>query len=317
MPLMIRSLRAARSTRFDLAIAGHVLAAPAAWFVARLQHIPYVLVAHAMELRAKRGHGLIRGLVCCADHIITNSAFTKDECIRLGARPEAIQQTALGFSVSDSEAHAPRAQGALCGRWKHLEGKQIILSVARLSERYKGHDILIHALPLVAAKVPEALCVIVGEGWLRPYYESLSHSLGVTDKVLFTGAIIDEELRAFYEVCDVFALCSRERLIDGGAEGFGIVFIEANSYGKPVVGGRSGGIPDAVIDGVTGLLVSPTNELEIADALIRLLTDEGLAHRLGQQGRERAFNELRWEKVIGGIEEVLVQAVGSRKSRRK
>ena len=101
----------------------------------------------------------------------------------------------------------------------------------------------------------------------------------------FVGQVGDDEVDAWYHACDVFVLASRESDVSGGAEGYGIVFVEASLRGKPVVGGRSGGIPDAVIDGETGLLVDPSDPADIAEAVTRLLTERELADRLGRGGR--------------------------------
>ena len=91
-----------------------------------------------------------------------------------------------------------------------------------------------------------------------------------------------------------------------------MVFIEANLRGKPVVGGRSGGIPDAVVDGVTGLLVDPLDVGDIADAVVRLLQDPALAARLGEEGRRRARHDLSWEKYLAQFDGVLRSATGPR-----
>jgi phosphatidylinositol alpha-1,6-mannosyltransferase len=132
----------------------------------------------------------------------------------------------------------------------------------------------------------------------------------VRDAVTFVGDVSDEEVAAWYERCDVFVLASRESAASGGAEGYGIVFVEANLHGKPVIGGRSGGVPDAVRDGATGLLVNPLDAGEIADAVIRLMQDPALARRLGAEGRRRALEELSWPRYVEQFDRVLRGLVG-------
>ena len=107
----------------------------------------------------------------------------------------------------------------------------------------------------------------------------------------------DEDLPALYALCDVFVMASRERLEENDVEGFGIVLLEANACGKPVVGGRSGGVPDALEDGVSGLLVDPENLKEIIEALVRLLSDHDFATHLGSQGRLRVERDFQWRRV--------------------
>ena len=109
--------------------------------------------------------------------------------------------------------------------------------------------------------------------------------------MVFLSGVKDGELAAYYRSCDIFVLVSKEISDQGLVEGFGIVFLEAGLCSKPVIGGRSGGIPDAVADGVTGILVDPADKHAIASAIIRLLTDRELAKEMGENGRRRIENE--------------------------
>src|SRR5262249_14775190 len=130
----------------------------------------------------------------------------------------------------------------------------VILTVGSLVER-KGQDMIIRALPLIANAVPGVSYLIVGDGPYKANLKTLVTSMGLQDRVVFTGRVSDEELPEFYALSDVFAMPSRACLDSNDVEGFGMVFLEAGATGKPVVAGRSGGIEDAVVDGVTGLLV--------------------------------------------------------------
>jgi phosphatidylinositol alpha-1,6-mannosyltransferase len=166
---------------------------------------------------------------------------------------------------------------------------------------------VIRAMPLILARVPEARYVMVGDGPLRASLERLAIALDVAHAVRFAGEVSDAEVDGWYRACEVFVLAARESGADGGAEGFGIACVEASARGAPVVGGRSGGIPDAVIDGQTGLLVDPRDPGEIAEAVVRLLTEPALAARLGAEGRRRAAEELTWPRAADRFCEVLVQ----------
>ena len=187
--------------------------------------------------------------------------------------------------------------------------EKIILTVARLGELYKGHDMAIRAMPLILAREPRARYVIVGDGPLRAYLERLAESLGVSQSVTFAGEVSASALDEWYARADVFTLLSRESPIDGSAEGYGLAFIEAGAWGKPVVGGRSGGIPDAVVEGITGFLVDPTDVAAIADVLLRVLCDGDLARRLGEHGRRRALNDLSWPNFVASFQSVIDTAV--------
>jgi phosphatidylinositol alpha-1,6-mannosyltransferase len=142
--------------------------------------------------------------------------------------------------------------------------------------------------------------VLAGPGPLLDELLDLARECGVSDKVIMTGRVSDSELSALYDLCVVFAMPNRE-LPDGDTEGFGTVFLEANAHGKPVVGGRAGGVSDAILDGQTGIMVDGQNTDEIAAAIINLLGDPELARRLGENGRERVLREFSPAKAAGRV----------------
>ena len=144
-------------------------------------------------------------------------------------------------------------------------------------------------MPRIVSEAPGTRYVIVGDGSDREYLMRLAAASDVADAITFLGELTDDEKLDCYSRCDVFALPSER-------EGFGIVYLEANAFGKPVVGGRIGGVPDAVIHGETGLLVDPRSESEVAEAIIRLLENPEEARRLGDNGRRRVENELTWKE---------------------
>ena len=191
-------------------------------------------------------------------------------------------------------------------RYPSLRSKRLLLTVSRLSELYKGHDVVLRSLPLVAARVPDVAYVVVGDGGLRSYYENLAASLGQKGRVVFTGQADQRTVEAWYRACDLLVMVSRDRAVDGGGEGFGLVYLEANRFGKAVIAGKAGGASDAVLDGQTGVLVNPEDEIAVADAVCTLLTDPELCRRLGEQGGERALNERSWDRVAGRVEEVIL-----------
>jgi phosphatidylinositol alpha-1,6-mannosyltransferase len=180
---------------------------------------------------------------------------------------------------------------------------KVILSVGNLVPR-KGHDMVIRALPRVRQVVPEVTYLIVGEGSYGVQLENLATALGVRDRVIFAGPSA-EDLPDIYALADVFVMVSREQLQSCDVEGFGLVFLEASACAKPVVGGRSGGIPDAIVDGVTGLLVNPHDPEDIANALARFLSDTDLATRFGQQGRSRVVKYFGWDRIADQVQGIL------------
>ena len=175
-----------------------------------------------------------------------------------------------------------------------LTDKSVIISVGRLVHR-KGQDKLIAALPAIKAVVPNVHLVLVGVGPHQDYLEKLALKLKVSDCVTFIGRINYAELPKYLCLGDIFAMPSRSRFFGLEVEGLGIVYLEASACGLPVVGGKSGGAPDAVLVGETGIVVDGTNSSEIADACIELLNNPELCALMGANGRAWIIENWRWE----------------------
>jgi phosphatidyl-myo-inositol dimannoside synthase len=174
-----------------------------------------------------------------------------------------------------------------------------LLTLARLTPR-KGHGQVLEALHLLEDRIPHLVYVIAGGGPLREELARRVQELGLQDKVRFTGEVSEEEKIALLRECDVFVMPNRDIPLPRGGvdtEGFGIVFLEAACCGKPVIGGRAGGVPEAVVPGETGLLVDPEKPREIAEAIHRLWSDPRFAGRLGRAGKDRVEREFDWGKI--------------------
>ena len=173
-----------------------------------------------------------------------------------------------------------------------LTGKRIILTVSRLVKR-KGIDTTIKALSYLDDTCSDLVYLIVGNGPYRKQLIRLAQRHSGSQRIIFTGPVPDEDLPFFYSAADIFVMPSREEK-GGCVEGFGLVFLEANACRTPVIGTRSGGIPDAVEEGVSGLLVRPDDPEDLAGAIKKLLTDDTLRSTLAQKGRERSL-EYSWD----------------------
>ena len=177
-----------------------------------------------------------------------------------------------------------------------MAGKKILLSVGNLVRR-KGHDMVLKSLPQLIKEIPNLLYLIVGKGPEKGRLVGLIKSLNLEAFVKMEGNVPNSKLALYYKCADLFIMPSRElknkynETID--VEGFGLVFIEANMFGIPVIGGRSGGIPEAIADGISGLLVDPHDEYDIAKAVKKLLSDEKYSRQLGENGRQRAINNFK------------------------
>lgn len=215
----------------------------------------------------------------CAD-VAAISSYTRRELTALtGANPRTIP---YGIALPPKDEEYPTEPGK-------------ILFVGRLIPR-KGVRYLLQAMALLTDH-PDAHLVIVGGGPERAALEAEVKAHRLTDRVVFTGRISDEELDQHYRSCQVFVLPA---IVDstGDTEMLGMVMLEAMRYRKPVVASRVGGIPDIVQDGVNGLLVAQKDPDALAKALSRLLTDRELSNKLGQAGYNDARTRFSWDAVL-------------------
>jgi phosphatidylinositol alpha-1,6-mannosyltransferase len=235
----------------------------------------------------------------------------------------------------DTDAFRPGAGGDAIRARLGLGRRPIVLCVSRLVPR-KGQDTLIRAWPRVLAAMdgpangpeaagPEAagpggagraagpagghgagpVLLLVGDGPYRARLARLAERTGVADSVMFTGPVPWEELSAYYDAGDVFAMPCRTRRFGLDVEGLGIVYLEASAAGLPVVGGDSGGAPDAILDGETGFVVSGRSPDMVASRVISLLSDPDQAAALGKRGTAWVERDWRWELVAERLAQIL------------
>ena len=194
----------------------------------------------------------------------------------------------------DTEAYAPSVDGGRVRASRGLADRPVIVCVSRLVPR-KGQDALIRALPEVRRRVPDACLLLVGGGPYRSTLEALAREEGVASDVVLAGSVSWAELPGHYAAGNVFAMPCRTRRGGLDVEGLGIVYLEASATGLPVIGGDSGGAPDAVLEGETGYVVGGRDRAALVDRLVAVLTDRALAHRLGDAGRAWVEAEWQWD----------------------
>jgi phosphatidylinositol alpha-1,6-mannosyltransferase len=295
VPLNAVALLEALRSRPQVTLSMHIVTSPSAATIRRALGARTVQYFHANEIPDKPT--LTRFAARRADRSIAVSSYTAQLLEASGVAPASVKIIPPGVNLpSDSRVQPPATHPT-------------ILTVARLRDRYKGHDVLIRVLAAVRARVPDVEWVVIGDGPLRPELERLARDEGVGDVVRFLGQVSDEQRDEWLRQADLFAMPSR---LPGGelaGEGFGIVYLEAGAYGKPVIAGNVAGARDAVIDGETGLLVDPTDERAVADAIVRLLLDRELARQLGEGG-SRLARELTWPRIAQRVEAVLFEALG-------
>jgi phosphatidyl-myo-inositol dimannoside synthase len=268
-------LRLARRTR--LLFLGHPNLAPLGYLARALNSdLRYGVMAHGIEVW-RRLSPMRRKSLCSASLVVAPSRYTADKIVELqGVQPQRVSVVPHGIEnpiLQGKDGSQPGGKGP------------VLLSVARMEsgEGYKGIDAVLKALRPVVQQIPELTYFIVGEGNDRPKLEALSQKFRLERNVVFTGRIPDSELWEHYARCDMFVLPST-------GEGFGLVFVEAMSFGKPVIASRTGAAPEIVKDGINGLLVEGQNEEELTDRILRLATDQALQTRMGEAAR-RTFED--------------------------
>jgi len=258
--------------------------------------LPYLVYTHGMDIllpqSSKRKTKLIKSILKNADLVIANSNFTRNELLKLGVTDRKITVVHPCASLVPKDVDPRRIDEAM-NKYK-LKDKNILLTVGHLISR-KGHDMVINSLKKVIEKIPNTVYLIIGDGPNKQSLKNLAESLNISDKVIFLGNISNDDLQIFYRLCHIFIMPSREIKEKGDVEGFGLVFLEANLFEKPVIGGKSGGQIDAIENNYSGLLVNPIDENEIASAIIKLLENPDYAKQLGRQGRERALEKFQWK----------------------
>ncbi len=285
---------------------GHVNAAIAVRKLKRRYGIPYLLWTHALEIMDEWLRASILPAMLDADLVITNSEFTRAFVTSAGVPESRIVKIRPG---ADPRHFRPGLDFRELAQRLGVPGRPTLLTVARIvkANRYKGHDIVLRALATVRRALPDVAYVIVGEGDDLDYLDRLARQCGVRENVIFAGRVSDEELPLLYNACDVFIMCSREDRTRRGilAEGFGLALLEASGCGKPVIAGKSGGVPDAVQDGRTGLLVNPDDSEAVAAAIVKILREPGVAKTMGENGRKWVESEMNWTRAADEFEQAM------------
>lgn len=285
--------------RYNKLIVGHWFLLPSLIWVGHLRGIRTAVVMHGGELSRFRSESSLKrvlvGIINRCDDVIVNSSSTAKQFAEDGVNRSRI---IILTPAVDSERYQPgsyRAPASLAGE---AEFRGItLLTVGTLVER-KGHASVISVLPRILAKYPSTRYVILGDGPYRANLTVQVEQLGLEKTVHFLGRLTDEEVVEWLHACDIFVMPSGKLQGKFGEEGFGIVYLEANACGKPVIGGDSGGVRDAVVHGVTGLLVDPQDSEALFEALDQLIGNKDLRDALGRQGRERVVHEFQWRDRV-------------------
>ena len=204
----------------------------------------------------------------------------------------------------DLSRFTPAAKSVELQKKWGIEDVPVIVSIGRLVAR-KGSDQLIKAMPEVLKQFPKSKLLLVGTGNYQKRLKRLVQNLKVEESVIFTGRVDHDLLPDYFRLGDIFAAPCRSRYGGLEVEGLGIVYLEASACGVPVIAGKSGGAPDAVLDGKTGLLVNGRDHREVSAALIKLLSDQPLRQKMGADGRVWMEQLWSWEGIGARFEEII------------
>lgn len=289
---MVRAL--VRREKPDFLFVGQVLPLGTVAYLLR-RRVPYVVFTHGMDVlmaqKSWRKQRLVKKILEYAKLVVANSEFTRNLLTAYSLQTTA----AVVYPCPDIATDAKREDVEQLRSKLGLNGKKVLLTLGRVVER-KGHDTVIKALPEILQHVPEAVYVVAGVGSDLGRLGKMVDDLKLQTAVRFVGKVSDEERPLYYALCDIFVMPSRQ--IGSDVEGFGIVYLEAAMFGKTSIGGSSGGIPEAILDGKTGALVDPADASAFARVAVQLLRDDALRHELGQNAKARVVHEFRWERQV-------------------
>jgi glycosyltransferase involved in cell wall biosynthesis len=263
-PYVLAVMRAMRRGRYDLVYCAHLNLLPLARMVASLLRKPLVLAIYGIDAWEPSKRAWSRRLARSADHVLSISRVTLDRFRSWASYPDAATTLMPNAIHLDEFALGPKTP-ELEARYG-LEGRKVLMTFGRLagSERYKGFDAVLDALPAIVARCPDVSYVIAGDGSDRERLEDKARELGMADHVVFTGMIREEEKADHYRLADVYVMPSR-------GEGFGFVLLEAMACGIPSIGSTRDGTREAMREGLLGPIVDPLDQQAVVEAVIASL----------------------------------------------
>jgi len=273
-----------------------------AYAVKKILGVPYTLFFHGTDVEIGTRSWFKRKMVTMvcesAAIIVVNSEFLKNKLLE---RVERVEGKIVILNPCPGEQFFQLVQPERLSSLKSqlaLEGKKVILTVARMSEG-KGYPRLVRLLPQILQRVPNLVWLVIGDGPKKKVVIDLVQKYYLQNVTRFMGTVPYEELPRYYQLADLFVLLTHPD--ESAEEGWGTAFLEASASGIPVVAGRVGGVEESVQNLVTGLVVDVYQDESIIAAVSDLLRKEDYAKKMGEAGRVRAGKEFRWEREVRKI----------------
>ncbi len=301
---LIRVLFEVKRENFDLIWAGQAVPVGwIGWIIKWMLRIPYCTFVYGEDVTYFAGRKMTPGkylllqALKSADLIVANSESTKRKTLDLCEEWDISIRTDRFPVITpgvDTDFFKPSEERSEIRKKHGVEGRPTLITVSRLTFQ-KGIDRVVRAMPAILDLFPDAVYIIRGDGPHRRELQYMIEDAGLAGHVRFLDPVRYEDLPAVYSMGDLFVLPCREVETTGEIEGFGTVFLEAAACGLPVIGGRSGGVEEAVEDGVTGFLVDPEDDEDLRGKIIGILRNRPLAKEMGLRGRDRVVKEFGWE----------------------
>ena len=302
LPSIFSLARTIKNKRIGHILVGQILPLGLPTYIcSRWYNIPYSVFLHGMDAhyalsqkrKKKAALRILRGAtkVICANHYVKGVI---EEYLDEQSRNK-IEVVTPGLYLPAEKEEGEQKRGEDIRKEYDLEGRFILFSLGRMVKR-KGFDTVVEAMEDIIKEIPNAVYVLAGTGPEEvDLYNKIQQSpTPVRERVLMLGKINEREKWDWLHACDVFIMPSKN--IDGDVEGFGIVYLEANKAGKPVIGGKEGGAGEAIQDGETGLLVNPWDKQEITQAVVDLAQHPDRRKKMGEQGKKRVEEQFSWEQ---------------------
>ncbi|MDY6919952.1 MAG: glycosyltransferase family 4 protein [Pseudomonadota bacterium] len=255
--------------------------------------VPYICYIHGEDIETALLSGehtlMVKQVFKHASFLIANSRNTSNILQREWNIPES--KIKILHPGVDTEIFSPSEKCLVKREMLGWNGKKVVLTVGRLQER-KGQDMMIRAMPTILERIPNLLYCIAGDGTDLPRLEMLVRELGLEDKVQFKINLSDESLVACYQQCDLFVLPNRR--VGNDIEGFGMVLVEAQACGKPVIAGDSGGTVETMVPSETGFIINCKSYEKLADKVADLLQDDVMRGRMGSKARKHVVERFDW-----------------------
>jgi len=307
LPSLYWIARAIKVKQISYILVGHILPiGTAVWLLSLFLPIRYTVFLHGLDfkqaLTTKRKKFLAQQILTHAHQIISANSRTAGEVKELLTAKNWGKVHIVNPGINIKQIPLDEPALANLRQHHHLNHKTILLSIGRLVPR-NGFDAVIKAMPQILATNSQVVYVIIGAGEQETELKILINELHLEASVLIFDNVDDNEKHLWLRLSDIFIMVSRDNGVD--YEGFGIVYLEAGLYGKPVIASQNRGVSDAVLNDITGLLVESDNLTEITEAVVKLVKYPHLRLRLGDAGRERALKDFNWDKQAKKIENII------------